>query len=75
MEFRINNEAKVQSLKVVVQTYEQELYKLLIILGIDADAFDPNSWDKEINMETQEGKVQHYIDLINDVEQKITELQ
>lgn len=74
MEFKINNEAKVQALKVVVQTYELELYKLLVRLGIDDAAFDPNEWDKEINMDTEEGKVKHYIDLINSTEQKIADL-
>lgn len=74
MEFKINNEAKVQALKVVVQTYELELYKLLVRLGIDDADFDPNEWDKEINMDTEEGKVKHYIDLINNTEQKISDL-
>lgn len=74
MEFKINNEAKVQALKVVVQTYELELYKLLVRLGIDDAEFDPNEWDKEINMDTEEGKVKHYIDLINNTEQKIADL-
>jgi hypothetical protein len=68
----LNNEAKVEALNFSIEMHERELYRILVGLGIDAEIFDPESWDEPVNMETAIGKVAHYIYLIQDLRNRLS---
>ena len=68
----LNNEAKLQALNFSIEMHERELYRILVGLGIDAETFDPDLWQEPVNMETAIGKVAHYISLIQDLRNRLS---
>jgi hypothetical protein len=71
----LDKETKIEALNFSISMHERELYRILVGLGMDADAFDPSTWEEPINMETAIGKVAHYINLIIDLREKASGLE
>jgi hypothetical protein len=65
---------KIRLIDIELNSFRFQLYALLIQLGIEPDTFDENSWDTPLNMEEASGRVAHYINLINALEEKKSQL-
>lgn len=70
----LDKKTKVEAFRFSIEMHERELYRILVGLGLDAEAFDADAWDEPVNMETAIGKVAHYIALIKDLREKVSGL-
>lgn len=67
---------KKRIVEVELSTMRVQLYAVLMQLGIEPETFDESSWDKPADLGgNPEGRVQHYIDAINRLEQRRAELE
>jgi hypothetical protein len=70
-----NQEEKIRTITIEINTSQMAFYALLMQVGIDPDSFDESHWEEPLNMETPIGRVRHYIDLLAALRAKKEELQ
>lgn len=70
-----NLEEKIRTITIQINTTQMNFYSLLMEVGVDPDTFDESQWSEPLNMETPNGRVRHYIDLLASLRAKKLELE
>jgi hypothetical protein len=71
----LNKEEKIRAITIEKYTAQMNFYALLMQIGIDPETFDETQWDEPLNMETPNGRVRHYIDLLASLKAKKEQLE
>lgn len=71
----LNKEEKIRAVTIEKHAAQMNFYALLMQIGVDPETFDETQWDEPLNMETPNGRVRHYIDLIASLKVKKEQLE